>query len=49
MIRLENVGVTFPDGTQALRGVTLDFDCEQFTAIIGLSGVEKSTMTLALA
>ena len=48
MIRLENVGVTFPNGTRALSGVTLDFDREQFTAIIGPSGAGKSTLIRVL-
>ena len=48
MIRLENVGVTFPNGTAALKRVNLEFDREQFTAIIGPSGAGKSTLVRVL-
>ena len=48
MIRLENVGVTFPNGTAALKDVNLEFDREQFTAIIGPSGAGKSTLIRVL-
>ena len=35
MIRLENVGVIFPDSTHALRGANFELGSEQITAIIG--------------
>lgn len=48
MIKLENIGVTFPNGTRALHNVSLDLDSEQFTAIIGPSGAGKSTLIRVL-
>ena len=48
MIQLENVGVTFPNGTRALRGVNLELSADQFTAIIGPSGAGKSTLIRVL-
>ena len=48
MIKLENIGVTFPNGTRALHNVNLDLDSEQFTAIIGPSGAGKSTLIRVL-
>ncbi len=48
MIQLENIGVTFPNGTRALRGVNLELSSDQFTAIIGPSGAGKSTLIRVL-
>ena len=44
MIQLENVGVTFPNGTRALHGVNLELSADHFTAVIGPSGAGKSTL-----
>ncbi|HZA21976.1 MAG TPA: ATP-binding cassette domain-containing protein, partial [Dehalococcoidia bacterium] len=45
---LEQVDCCFPNGTQALRNVTLDLSEHKFTAIIGPSGAGKSTLIRVL-
>jgi phosphonate transport system ATP-binding protein len=44
MIRLENINHTYPNGTQALRGINLEIGAEAFTVLIGPSGAGKSTL-----
>lgn len=39
-----NVGMTFPDGTEALRKVTFDVAPKEFISIVGPSGCGKSTI-----
>ena len=48
MIHLENVGVSFPNGTRAVHGVNLELSADQFTAISGPSGAGKSTLIRVL-
>jgi len=48
MIRLDNVHHTYPNGTVALRGVTLELSADRFTALIGQSGAGKSTLMRVL-
>ena len=44
MIRFENVTKRFPDGTEALKGVTVTIPTYELTAIIGPSGCGKTTL-----
>lgn len=44
ILRLDNVGVTYPGGVKALRATTLAFRSSEFTVLLGRSGAGKSTL-----
>ncbi len=43
-LSFSNVGMTFPDGTEALQNVTFDVAPKEFVTIVGPSGCGKSTI-----
>ena len=48
VIRVRDVQVTYPGGTRALRGASIDFQRGQFTVLLGMSGAGKSTLLRTL-
>jgi ABC-type sugar transport system ATPase subunit len=48
-ISFKNLSKTFPDGTQALRGVNLEVKQGEFLALVGPSGCGKTTLLRILA
>jgi len=48
MLNLDRVGKTYPNGTQALGGVSLDVALGEIVAVIGGSGCGKSTLLRAI-
>lgn len=48
MIRVENLGVTYPGAIQALRSTNLAFRPGEFTVLLGPSGAGKSTLLRCL-
>lgn len=48
MLRLNNVGVTYPGGGVALQSASIEFRKGEFTALLGLSGAGKSTLLRSL-
>jgi ATP-binding cassette, subfamily B, bacterial MsbA len=47
-IRLRNVKYSYPNGTQALRGIDLEIPAGQTVALVGGSGSGKSTLAMLL-
>lgn len=43
LIELQDVWKTYPDGTHALRGVSVKIDSNEFVYVVGPSGAGKST------
>jgi len=43
VIEMQDVWKTYPDGTQALRGITVKVDRNEFVYVVGPSGAGKST------
>lgn len=48
LIRIRNLGKTYPGGTEALRGVDLSIGENDFISVIGSSGAGKSTFLRCL-
>lgn len=48
VLRLKDVGVTYPGGVVALRNANLEFRAGEFTVLLGLSGAGKSTLLRSL-
>lgn len=44
VLSFSNVGMTFPDGTEAVRDVSFDVAPKEFVTIVGPSGCGKSTI-----
>lgn len=48
VLRLHDVGVTYPGGVVALRSASIDFHKGEFAVLLGLSGAGKSTLLRTL-
>jgi len=43
-LAFDNIGMTFPDGTEALREISFSVNREEFVTVVGPSGCGKSTL-----
>lgn len=43
MIKMKDIRKTYPNGVQALNGITIDIDLGEFVYLVGQSGAGKST------
>jgi len=43
-LSFRNIGMVFPDGTEALRDISFDVDRGEFVTVVGPSGCGKSTL-----
>jgi len=48
VIRLNNIGVTYADGTMALQSISLQLNRGEFAVVLGASGAGKSTLLRTL-
>jgi phosphonate transport system ATP-binding protein len=48
IVRLDNVGVTYPGGVTALRATSIAFRTSEFVVLLGRSGAGKSTLLRTL-
>lgn len=48
ILKVSNLGVTYPGGVQALRATSIHFNRGEFTVLLGLSGAGKSSLLRAL-
>lgn len=48
MLTVEQLGVTYPGGVEALRSTSVSFQRGEFTVLLGLSGAGKSTLLRTL-
>ncbi|MFO7706282.1 MAG: phosphonate ABC transporter ATP-binding protein, partial [Halopseudomonas sp.] len=48
MLSVEQLGVTYPGGVEALRATSVTFQRGEFTVLLGLSGAGKSTLLRTL-
>jgi len=48
ILSIDNLGITYPGGIEALRSTSIDFQRGEFNVLLGLSGAGKSSLLRAL-